>query len=143
VKTICAFCPSSCRAHDLARGALLPCVSQVTIFSGRPLTPPFALICFTRICAAASAGPSNGAIDPLVSNAQPMVIGVACGAAPTFAATARLANTASAAASTATLLVLLMHPPRLPVTLTGVWLVLDFITFERVKQIRFSRASRW
>ena len=39
------------------------------------MTPPFAFTCLTRSWAAASAGPSNGAIAPLLSNAQPIVIG--------------------------------------------------------------------
>src|SRR3954447_12169503 len=66
---------SSLSAHAFATDALLPCVSQVLIWIWRPPTPPFAFHCFTRSCAAASAGPSNGAIAPLLSNAQPIVIG--------------------------------------------------------------------
>ena len=104
--------PISWSAHVLARAGAFPCVSHVMIFKGRPKTPPLALICFTRICAAASAGLSNGAICPVLSWAQPITIGDALREALTFAATARLASTASAAASTATLLVLVMHPPR-------------------------------
>src|SRR5262249_39510109 len=100
---------------------------------GRPLTPPLLLISFTRICAAASAGPSNGAMEPLVSYAQPIVIGVALRAALTFAATTTLASTASTPTSAATVLLLLMQPPRFPVGLTGVWQLLDFMRFAQVK----------
>ena len=39
------------------------------------MTPPCALSCLTRICAAASAGLSNGAIGPFESYAQPITIG--------------------------------------------------------------------
>ena len=39
------------------------------------MTPPVLLTAATRIFAAASAGPSNGAMFPVESNAQPMVIG--------------------------------------------------------------------
>src|SRR5947209_3154041 len=66
----------SLSAHAFAIVGLLPCVLQVLITSGRPFTPPFASICATRIFAAASAGPSNGAIAPFASNAQPMTIGL-------------------------------------------------------------------
>ncbi len=89
------FCPSSFAAHDLAIAGLLPCVSHVTILSGRPLTPLLLLICLTRICAAASAGPSNGAMAPFESNAQPITIGLA------VAADAVPATTATAVAATA------------------------------------------
>ncbi len=58
---------SSLSAHAFAIAGLFPCVSQVLITSGRPRTPPFALTCLTRICAAASAGLSNGAIAPVES----------------------------------------------------------------------------
>ena len=50
-------------------------MSHVLITSGRPLTPPAALTCLTRSSAAARAGPSNGAIAPFESYAQPIVIG--------------------------------------------------------------------
>src|SRR3954451_1062577 len=103
--------PISGSAQVLARGGVLPCVSQVTIFKGRPVTPPLALIWATRILAAASAGVSNGFMFPVLSKAQPIVIGFALREALTLAATARLASIASATASTATLLVLVMHPP--------------------------------
>src|SRR5690242_11473090 len=94
--------PISCSAQVLARAGVLPCVSHVMIFKGRPATPPLALIWATRILAAASAGVSNGFMFPVLSKAQPIVIGVAEREALTFAATARLASTASAAARTAT-----------------------------------------
>ena len=54
-------------AHAFAFAGLLFCVSHVMIRSLRPLTPPRALICWTRTLAAASAGPSNGAMFPLPS----------------------------------------------------------------------------
>ena len=72
---MCAPFPSSCAAHDFAFAGLLLFVSQVSSFSGRPMTPPFALIWPMRTFAAASAGPSNGAMFPLLSNAQPITIG--------------------------------------------------------------------
>ena len=66
------------------------------------MTPPLALIWPTRTFAAASAGPSNGAMFPLLSNAQPITIG-ACAfvceppsPVPTVATTS--ADTASSAA---------------------------------------------
>src|SRR5882757_8265184 len=68
--------PTSFAPHDFATSALLPCVSQVTILSGRPLTPPFALIFATSTLAAASAGWSNGAMLPVLSSAQPITIGL-------------------------------------------------------------------
>ena len=77
VKMTFAPPPSSLSAHAFAIAGLLPCVSHVRIWSWRPPTPPFALTSLTRSCAAASAGLSNGAIAPLLSNAQPMTIGVA------------------------------------------------------------------
>src|SRR6478736_5188815 len=66
---------SSLSAQAFATAGLLPCVSQVLICSWRPSTPPFAFQYATRSFAAARAGPSNGAIAPLLSNAQPIVIG--------------------------------------------------------------------
>ena len=73
----CAPFPSSCAAQDFAFAGLLLFVSQVSILSGRPRTPPRALTLETRIFAAARAGPSNGAMFPLLSNAQPITIGAA------------------------------------------------------------------
>src|SRR2546423_3900415 len=67
--------PSRLTAHALAVVGLLPWVLQVLISRRRPPTPPFALICLTRIFAAASAGLSNGAILPLESKAHPITIG--------------------------------------------------------------------
>src|SRR5438067_8976811 len=84
----------SAQAFDTA--GLSPCVSQVLITSWCPLTPPFALICATRICAAASAGPSNGAIGPVESCAHPMTIGE-----PACVRAAAVAASTSAAAVTA------------------------------------------
>ena len=75
VKTMCAPWPSRLAAHDLALAGLLLFVSQVTSLNGRPRTPPLALIWPMRIFAAASAGLSNGAMFPLLSNAQPITIG--------------------------------------------------------------------
>src|SRR5438270_281064 len=66
----------SLSAHAFAIVGLLPCVLHVLITSGRPFTPPFASSCATRIFAAASAGPSKGAMAPFASNAQPMTIGL-------------------------------------------------------------------
>ena len=75
MKMMCAPLPSRLAAHDFALAGLLLFVSQVSILSGRPLTPPLALIWPMRIFAAASAGLSNGAMFPLLSNAQPITIG--------------------------------------------------------------------
>src|SRR3954469_21487523 len=61
------------QAFDLA--GLEFCVSQVISESGRPLTPPFELIFLIWSCAAASAGPSNGAMLPFRSVGYPMMIG--------------------------------------------------------------------
>src|SRR4029078_5629018 len=46
------------------------CVSQATILSGAPFTPPAALILAASSFAAVSAGLSNGAIWPLMSAAK-------------------------------------------------------------------------
>src|SRR5690348_2945218 len=78
-------------AHALAADVLLPCVSQVLITSLRPFTP-FLLTFFTSIFAAASAGPSNGAMAPVLSCAQPMMIG--------FLAAVECVRAAAAAAKT-------------------------------------------
>jgi hypothetical protein len=67
--------PSRLAAHDFALAGLLLFVSQVSILSGRPATPPLALIWPMRTFAAARAGPSKGAMLPLLSNAQPITIG--------------------------------------------------------------------
>ncbi len=105
VKMIFAPPPSSRCAHDFAVAGLLPCVSHVLICSGRPPTPPFAFHCLTRTWAAARAGPSNGAMPPLLSNAQPIVIGVVAVLAaeartvPTTAAVAATSATSAASAS--------------------------------------------
>src|SRR6266487_6197401 len=90
VKRTLAFWPSRRRAHALAVAGAFSWVSHVRIWSFRPLTPPFAFTWATRSWAAASAGPSNGAIAPLPSNAQPMMIGAfACVArCPAVAASA-------------------------------------------------------
>src|SRR5215213_7996589 len=66
---------SSVVAHTFARAGSLFWVSHVLICSSRPSTPPSWLSWSTRILAAASAGPSKGAIWPDESNAQPIVIG--------------------------------------------------------------------
>src|SRR6266480_1718999 len=103
-KSTAAFWLSRRRAQAFATSALLLWVSQVRICSFRPSTPPFALIWFTRNFAAANAGPSNGAMLPVPSNAQPMMIG-AFALRPLFAASALpiRASASSAAAATANL----------------------------------------
>src|SRR5438105_13548468 len=75
VKLMLAPWPSRLIAQALAVVGLLFCVSHVLITSFRLVTPPFALICLTRIFAAASAGSSNGAIWPFASKAHPITIG--------------------------------------------------------------------
>jgi hypothetical protein len=74
---ISAFFSSSSAAQDFARSGSLFCVSQLSITSSRPSTPPSSFSWSTRMFAAASAGPSNGAMFPLPSNAQPITIGPA------------------------------------------------------------------
>ena len=51
------------------------CVSQATILSFAPFTPPVALILAASSFAAVYAGLSNGAIWPLRSAAKPITIG--------------------------------------------------------------------
>src|SRR3954454_1831373 len=87
-----APCPSSLAAQAFAIDALLPCVSHVFSCSWRPVTPPLAFSWLTRSFAAASAGLSNGAIAPLLSNAQPITIGDAAGAVVLAAAVAASAT---------------------------------------------------
>ena len=101
VKMMFACWPISLSAHAFEIAALSPCVLHVTICSGRPPTPPFAFTCATRSFAAASAGPSNGAIGPDFepSYAQPMMIGDACADLVWAAAVAARATTAIAAPS--------------------------------------------
>ena len=74
VKMIFAPWLISWSAHALEAAESSLCVSQVLITILRPHTP-FLLIFFSSSCAAASAGPSNGAIGPVLSCAQPMTIG--------------------------------------------------------------------
>src|SRR2546423_2026153 len=91
--------PSRLSAQALALAASLFCVSQVLITN---LYLPLALICLTRILAAASAGLSNGAIWPDWSKAQPMMtVFFAAGAArlPVVPARAAIATTAASAAA--------------------------------------------
>src|SRR5262245_23653384 len=104
--------PSRLAAHDFARAGLLLFVSQVRISSCAPPTPPALLIWATRMFAAASAGPSNGAMLPLLSNAQPMVIAdglaLAFRAPPATSAAATSTRTAPAAANRFALIPLLL-----------------------------------
>ena len=65
VKMMLACWPSRLSAQAFALAALLFCVSQVLITKW--YLPLLALICLTRIPAAASAGLSNGAIWPALS----------------------------------------------------------------------------
>src|SRR6187549_2094507 len=69
--------PRRLAAQDFALAGLFQFVSHVLIRSGRPLTPPFRFSSATRTFAAARAGPSNGAIAPVLSCAQPITIGAA------------------------------------------------------------------
>src|SRR6185369_8996436 len=92
-------------AHDVDTSGFEFWVLQVTIFSGRPLTPPAALILAISSWAAVSAGLLNGDIWPLVSIAAPMMIGAPAALLPdavvapivTPAATAATANSATMA----------------------------------------------
>src|SRR5438874_2000361 len=111
VKMMLAPWPRSFVAQAFAIAGLLPCVSQVRICSGRPLTPPLALTCATRSLAAASAGPSNGAIAPLLSKAQPITIGLPAGDAPPAKTAAAAATTPNSAATASPLLRLMLSPP--------------------------------
>ena len=117
-KMMCAPFPRRFLAHDFARAGLLLFVSQVSIRIGLPPTPPFALIWRTWMRAAASAGPSNGAIWPLLSYAQPITIGRLVAAelsllAPASAATATAVPTRSAAATPHLVLRMLLLPPQI------------------------------
>src|SRR5215210_3408324 len=114
-KMTCAPLARRFLAQVFARAGLLLFVSQVSIRSGRPLTPPFALIALMWMRAAASAGPSNGAMFPLLSNAHPMTIAGFVAAdvlllAPASAATATAVPRRSAAA-TPQLLLRILAPP--------------------------------
>src|SRR2546423_7046986 len=114
VKMILAPCPSRLTAHDLALAGLLFCVSQVLITKCRLRTPPLALICLTRIFAAASAGSSNGAIWPFESKAQPITIGFVASVAARPPVAPAMAAIAAAPRSTARplhLIVLFTCPP--------------------------------
>ena len=83
---------SAAHAFDLAAFEL--CVSQVMIFSRRPFQPPLALIFEISMPAAASAGPSNGAMLPALSIGYPMMIGFPAADAE-LAATIATAQTAA------------------------------------------------
>src|SRR5947209_5273023 len=98
------FAPSSSSrcAQDFAMSGLFPCVSQVLSSSFRFSTPPFAFHCPTRIFAAASAGLSNGAIVPVLSNAHPMTIGPFAPALPLLVVAATAVPIAASAATPTT-----------------------------------------
>ena len=106
-----APCESSFAAQARAIAGLLPCVSHVAIRSRRPLTPPFALTCLTRICAAASAGPSNGAMAPFPSNAQPITIDCSAAAGADAAVIAATAVSVASTAASAPVFLLVITPP--------------------------------
>ena len=76
VKITFACCPINFNAQAVAVARVLPWVSHVFRTILCPSTPPFPFQYPIRIFAAASAGPSNGAIAPLPSNAQPITIGL-------------------------------------------------------------------
>src|SRR6185312_11791634 len=105
--------PMRLAAHDFAFAGLLFCVSQVRITSLRPSTPPFALSWLTRTLAAASAGLSNGAMLPLLSNAQPITIGLELAADADAAVAATIAASAARSATSAPVLLYLITPPGL------------------------------
>src|SRR5687767_10585090 len=111
VKITSAPCPSSFAAQARAIAGLLPCVLHVAIRSFRPLTPPRAFSCLTRICAAASAGPSNGAIAPLPSYAQPITIGLLGAAGADAAVIATTAVSVAIAAASTPVVLLVITPP--------------------------------
>ncbi len=113
VKITSAPRESSRAAHARAIAGLLPCVSHVAIWSFLRPTPPRAFSCLTRIWAAASAGPSNGAMAPLPSNAQPITIGSAWAAGADAAVNAAPAVSAANAAAIAPSLLLDITPPAL------------------------------
>src|SRR5262249_13490147 len=109
VKMICAPPPISCCAQDFAMSGVLPCVSQVRSSIFRLSTPPWLFQYAIRIFAAASAGLSNGAICPVLSCAQPMMIG---GFAPAPPASPLAATAVPIAASAATPTSSKAHLPR-------------------------------
>src|SRR6476659_7208949 len=97
--------------QDLETSGFEFCVSQATILSFAPFTPPAALILATSSFAAVSAGLSNGAIWPLRSAAKPMTIGFLADLAPDAVVTptmARTTATTSASPPTAPQLLLLL-----------------------------------
>src|SRR5581483_2869028 len=83
------------------------CVSQVMILSGRPLTPPLALIFAISSFAAASAGPSKGAMLPFRSVGKPITIGLPAALA-VLEASAATATSAARASRGETCLALVM-----------------------------------
>ena len=107
VKITSAPCPSSRAAQALAVAGLLPCVSHVVI---RRFTPLPRFTCLTRSLAVASAGPSNGAIAPLPSNAQPIVTVFACCGDAELAATTAVATAATAASARTAFLARIITP---------------------------------
>src|SRR5919106_3291176 len=126
-KTMSAPPSSSVVAQTLARDGSLFCVSHVSICSSRPSTPPCWLIWSTRILAAASAGPSNGAICPDASCAQPIVIGPSAAGAPASSSSPPHPAVPSARAATNSAA---LHPilPRISPPLESTRCVLRFYT---------------
>ena len=100
--------------QDLETSGFEFCVSQATILSFAPFTPPAALILAASSFAAVSAGLSNGAIWPLRSAAKPMTIGFFADFAPDAVVTPTTATaTATTSASPPTaphlFLLLMLH----------------------------------
>ena len=109
--TMSAPFPIRLAAHALALAGALFCVSHVMILSLRPLTPPFALICLTLTFAAARAGPSNGAMLPLPSNAHPITIGSDDAAGAVAAVTATTTVSVASNAASAPVFLDVITPP--------------------------------
>src|SRR5580765_6443530 len=101
-----APCDRSFTAQALAIAGLLPCVLHVRSFT---FVAPVLLIVAMCDFAVASAGPSNGAMFPMPSYAQP-IVSVFCGAAapPVATATATAAAAATASAALHTFLISLL-----------------------------------
>ena len=111
VKMTSAPCESSFAAQARAIAGLLPCVLHVAMRSFRPLAPPRAFTCFTRIWAAARAGPSNGAMAPFPSYAHPITIGSFGAAGADAAVNATTAVTVARTAASAPVFLLVITPP--------------------------------
>ncbi len=105
-------------AHAFAIAGLLPCVLQV---SSLTFVPPALLMAAMWDLAVASAGPSNGAMLPTPSYAQPIVSVFACSDAAVPPPATATATTETAARATSALprflISVLLSVPGFPATM--------------------------